>query len=127
MNELGNQIGLGIIVAYLLQGLKHSSWFPFLDDANTRRYKVVFGGIAAFAATIGIHYAFDYNATGNGVLTIVLPTWTEFGHAITDFAKQWAFQQGAYDSMVNRQMTVTHQAPSSLPALDAQGHQMTGP
>src|SRR5262245_20842869 len=116
MNELGNQVGLGIIIAYLLQGLKQSAWFPFLNEHNTKRYKVALGGVAAFLATIGIHYAFDYNATGNGVVTIVLPTGAEFGHAIVDFAKQWAFQQGAYDSMVNKQITVTHAPPSSLPA-----------
>lgn len=114
--ELGNQVGLAIIVAYLLQGLKHASWFGVLSEDSTRHAKVIVGGIAAFAATIGIHYAFDYNTTGNGVLTIILPTLSQFLHATGDFAKQWAFQQGAYDSMVNKQVTVTHIAtiPSTL-------------
>lgn len=129
--ELGNQFGLAIIVAYLLEALKHLRGFPLLTEAHTRRYKTILGGLAAFCVTVGIHYAFDYNATGHGVLTIVLPTWAEAGHAVLDFAKQWAFQQGAYDSMVRskdaEKILVHHVAPSSLPQVDISGRPMPEP
>lgn len=127
--ELGNQFGSAIIVAYFLEALKHSRFFPLLSDENTKRYKMIAGGIAAFLVTVGIHYTFDYNPTGNGVLTITLPTLEQFGHAIFDFAKQWAFQQGAYDSMVKTTapVVVKHELPSSLPKTDTQGNVLAGP
>ena|SRR5215510_5914539 len=100
MNELGNQFGAGIIVSYALEVLKNSNKFRFLNQADSSKYKKIIGAIAALITTVGIHYAFDYNETGNGVITIVLPTQMEFYHAVVDFCKQWAFQQFAYDVAV---------------------------
>ena len=100
--ELGNQFGLGVILAYALEGLKGSRWFPLLTPESTKRYKIACGGIMAFLATVGIHYTFDYNAEGHGVVMLMLPTVSEAGHALVDFAKQWAFQQAAYDGVVVR-------------------------
>lgn len=131
--ELGNQFGSAIIVAYLLEALKRSPLFPLLSEENTRRYKIVMGGIAAFCVTVGIHYAFDYNATGHGVLMITLPTWPELSHALFDFAKQWAFQQGAYDSMVKSggasPSAGSGTGGTTAPAAgaDVSGHAITGP
>jgi|SRR5689334_22826225 len=100
MNELGNQLASGMIVSYFLEILKNSNKFHFLNQEDSGKYKKLIGALAALVTTVGIHYAFDYNETGNGVLTIVLPTAPEFLHAIVDFGKQWAFQQFAYDVAV---------------------------
>lgn len=100
MNELGNQFGAGIIVAYALELLKKSDKFHFLNSADSGKYKGIIGAIAALITTIGIHYAFDYDASGHGILMIVIPTGSEALHSLVDFAKQWAFQQFSYDVAV---------------------------
>lgn len=100
MNELGNQAASAIAISYALEYLKHNPYFPLLRELDTVKWKKFIGFCAAFATTIGIHYAFDYNATGNGVITIVLPTYIELLHDVADLLKQWAFQQAAYDGFV---------------------------
>lgn len=100
MNELGNQFGAGIIVAYALELLKKSNKFHFLNSEDSAKYKGFIGAIAALITTVGIHYTFDYDATGHGILTFMLPTVPEVLHSLVDFAKQWAFQQFSYDVAV---------------------------
>ena len=100
MNELGNQAGTAIMVAYLVQWLKTSGWFGFLTPASETRIKVAFGALAAFVTTVGIHYAFDVDLTGHSVFTLTIPTGAELFHSASDFGKQWAFQQFAYKTGV---------------------------
>jgi hypothetical protein len=98
--ELANQLGSGIIASYFIECLKNAKWFTILEHFDTPAFKKFVGFVSALITTIGIHYAFDYNETGHGVLTVILPTGPEFFHMITDLAKQWAFQQFAYDVAV---------------------------
>ena len=100
MNELGNQAGTAIMVAYVLEWVKRSGWFPFLSATSSERLKVMAGALAAFATTVGIHYAFDVDLTGHSVFTLTIPTGAELFHSASDFGKQWAFQQFAYKTGV---------------------------
>lgn len=125
MNELGNQFGSAIIVSYLLEYLKNSSWFPLLSQLSNPRIKTIIGALAAFVTTIGIHYAFDYHPDSNSTITIIIPSIPELLHSIMDFAKQWAMQQFTYDTAVkdyDSNVVMTYRAPK----VDISGHQLSG-
>jgi hypothetical protein len=96
MNELGNQFGSGIVIAYFVEYLKNASWFPWLKNEDSEFYKKTFGAVFALFTSIGITYSFDYDPNSGGHIVFGLPNL----HVLLDFAKQWAFQQFAYDTAV---------------------------
>lgn len=98
--ELANQFGAGIIVAYLLQFLKNSDKFRFLNTQDSSKWKAFIGFIAAFLTTVGIHYTFDYNVNEGGQLLINIPSLSDMLQGMWDMSKQWAFQQASYDGFV---------------------------
>lgn len=100
--ELANQFGAGIIVAYLIEYLKKSNKFHFLNEEHSARYKSIIGFIAALLTTVGIHYTFDYDISSGGIVTLLIPGVGEIFHSLWDFAKQWAFQQASYDGFVRK-------------------------
>lgn len=128
MDELGNQLGAAVVVSAFLEALKKSNHFRFLNMNDSPRWKAFISFLAAFATTVGIHYTFDYNPSAGGVLTIAIPTVPILMHSSWDLAKQWAFQHFVYTAGIkDKTVNLQHVVPPSIPVLDAQGHQITGP
>lgn len=96
MDELGNQLGAAVVVSTLLEALKRSDKFRFLNSEDSGKWKAFIGFVTAFLTTIGIHYTFDYNPMVGGKVTFEIPAAMVVFHSTWDFAKQWAFQQFVY-------------------------------
>ena len=96
MDEMQSQIGLGLLVVFVLQWLKGQKWFPFVSFDSQRINRII-GIVVAAAASWGIVGTFDY---GTGTLNITGLTpdhlWSWAQHA----GYQWLIQQAAYRGIV---------------------------
>ena len=92
MNEnlIGQQIPTSIITAYMIEWLKHQTWFPFAK-VNELWLNRVMSGIAALVTAGAIHYTFapngDFAFNGNLYTTI---------HALWAATQQYALQHVVY-------------------------------
>lgn len=88
MDELQSQLTLALLVPFILQWLKRSSWFPVLT-METSKLNAIVASIIAVAGGVGI--AFTYNAQ-SGVLTVTGLTlasiWNALQHSILQFMMQ---------------------------------------
>lgn len=126
------QVHTGAVIVYLLQKIKTSKYFPWINAQSSRLNRWV-AIIASAAAALGIHASFNHQA---GVLTITGLTVA----SIAQFAGKWlqgfiyqeliyqatikqngtsvAFTQGGYSGTVNPTTTGTSagmtQGPSQL-------------
>lgn len=93
-----SQLAGAALLAYLLQWIKTSRLIPWVG-AHTKGINYALTAALSLAATIGIHYQYD---AANGVLTIGgLHAATILG-GLWEWAKQWAFQQGAADMIFTK-------------------------
>ena len=90
---LGSQLAGAVLLAYLLQWVKASNWFPWISEHTKMLNRAITGALSLVAA-VGIHYTFD---SASGVLTIGGLHASSVGHGLLEWAKQWAFQQGTAD------------------------------
>lgn len=127
MDELGNQLGAAVVVSTLLEALKKSDKFHFLNMADSSRWKAFIAFLAAVLTTVGIHYTFDYNPMVGGRVTFEIPAVMVIVHSVWDFAKQWAFQHFVYIAGIKEKTTVAVVTAIPPSLVDAQGHAMTGP
>jgi hypothetical protein len=112
MNEtaLGHQIGIAAGVVWLLEFLKRSNWFPWLNQNSALVNRIVSIAVALIAA-IGV----TMNITGNlqlgGSITIAFPSLSAMLDAGSHFLAQLALQEGFYQQIVKRS------SPSSVPEV----------
>lgn len=84
-------LGLAVVIPFLLQAMKNSTWFPWVSR-QTSRINFVVGVIAASAATFGIHATWDASTGGSITLPSLMGLWQAF--------VQWTAQQTAYKGLV---------------------------
>lgn len=93
-----SQLAGAALLAYLLQWIKASRFVPWVSD-HTKGINYALTGLLSLAATIGIHYQFDATT---GVLTIGGLHTSTILAGLWEWAKQWAFQQGAADMIFTK-------------------------
>lgn len=93
-----SQLASGALLAYLLQWVKQSKFIPWVSE-HTKGINYALTGILSLMAAVGIHYQFD---AASGVLTIGGLHATAIAHGLWEWAKQWAFQQGAADMIFTK-------------------------
>lgn len=92
LTTMGSAIG----AAYLIELLKRSRQFPWLD-AYSEGLNRLTGIAAAGAVSVGIHYEWDVERHG---VFIYLPTAAQCAHIGWNWFVQWALQQYAYKTGV---------------------------
>jgi len=97
MELFADQITFGLIVAFVLESLKKSKFFPLLSPEHTVTYKRFVAFVAALITTVGVHYTFDPEAR---TITIALPTIGQTFHGLYELTKQLVFQQAAYQGLI---------------------------
>jgi hypothetical protein len=100
---LGDQIGMSLVVVWILEKLKKASWMPWLTqhtDVWNRVLSVFLGSIAA----AGIVWSYD--PTG-GVLTVKGLTLINGLTFLWIVAKQSIFQEAIYKGLVKPNETAT--------------------
>lgn len=89
-NLIGQQIPTAIIVAHVIEWLKHQDWFPFVK-ADAPWLNRVLSAIAALLMAGVIHYTFspngDFTLNGNAYV---------MGHALWAATQQYALQHAYY-------------------------------
>lgn len=93
MDSALSQLTLSAIVVWLLEQLKASSWFPFLNGSSPERVKRLFGAGIATLAAVGITYQYDPTA---GVLVVSGLTLASVGHFIWVWLQNFVSQQLIY-------------------------------
>lgn len=91
--DLSNQVALSSVVVWLLQWAKKSALVPVFSEDTARRIQIAVGALAALVATLGIGYAFDYEA---GTLTITGLSTATIVPALIDSGKAFIYQQLIY-------------------------------
>jgi hypothetical protein len=81
---------IGVAFTYLLQFLKNSPYFPWLN-AGTETLNKWLSALAATVATVGIHWTY-----ASDTLTITGLSAASLWHLVTNIVFQFATQHGAY-------------------------------
>lgn len=93
-----SQLAGAALLAYLLQWVKRTRLIPWVSD-HTKGVNYALTGVMSLLATLGIHYQFDATS---GVLTVGGLHATTIAAGAWEWAKQWAFQQGAADMIFTK-------------------------
>ena len=103
MNEtaLGHQIGIAAGVVWLLEWLKRSNWFPWLNQNSVLVNRVV-SIVVALIAAIGVTMSITGNLQLGGSLTITFPSLPTMLDAGSHFLTQLVLQEGLYQQVVRR-------------------------
>lgn len=117
-----SQLAGAALLAYLLQWIKHSRLVPWVGE-HTKGINYALTGLMSLVATIGIHYNFD---ASTGVLTIGGLHASTILSGLIEWAKQWAFQQGAADMIFTKSIAkeaapIVHEAVVAAPVLTGTG------
>lgn len=115
-NILSTQITYAGIVVYLMQRIKDSPKFPWLQAGQkyiTRTVSIV----VAFFGHAGISYVWDpsIDAGGNRHLSLAIPTFTAGTLLIWHWLGQFVMQEFAYQATINK-VSVTTNAAGAIPA-----------
>lgn len=95
---LGSQLALAALLAYLLKWAQKSNVVPYITE-HTRGINRAATAVLSLIAAIGISYNFDSVA---GTLTITGLHASALLAGLWEWAKQWAFQQGASDMIFTK-------------------------
>jgi hypothetical protein len=101
----GDQAIWALMVSFVIQWLKKSSWFQWITPQSSARLQTQFGFLAAFLTTAGIHFAVSGNILEGGGASITVTGISL--NAVKDVAWQWAAQQGWYRMLVKEPKDVT--------------------
>lgn len=94
-----SQILLGVLVAYILQALKHASWFPVLTEQSAKLWKVTLSGFVAIVSSLGLGYSYDQVA---GTVLITGVSIASLWNALTSFGVSFVAQHSAYEVLINK-------------------------
>jgi hypothetical protein len=103
MNEtaLGHQIGIAAAVVWVLEFLKRSNWFPWLNQNSATINRVVSIAVALIAA-VGVTMNISGNLDLGGTITISFPSLPAMLDAGSHFLSQIALQEGFYQQIVKK-------------------------
>lgn len=87
-----------LMVSFMLQYLKKSSWFVWLTPQTEKRVQAQIGFIAAFLTAAGIHFAVTGSVLDGGGASITITGLSI--NAFKDVAWQWTAQQAWYQAVV---------------------------
>ena len=92
-----NMMGAAAVIPYLIEGVKKSSWFPWLTT-ETERLNRLLGIAVALAVTAGLTYTWEPTTR---TLTMQIPTLWQAGQTFWHAAVQWGLQQYVYKTSVS--------------------------
>lgn len=102
-----DQVTVGAVVAFVLEYLKKTPWFPWLSEDTSKRAKVVISSAVALATSLGI------DASWHGwTLTV---DFTAVPAHLYAWMQAWAVQHGTYHAIVKSE-TVTIAGTPETPA-----------
>lgn len=87
-----SQVTLSAVVVVIIQWLKNSPWFPWLN-AQSEKAKHVAAVLGALLTAVGVHYTYDASI---GTLTITGLTLAGVGHGAWHVLQSYAFQETLY-------------------------------
>lgn len=87
-----------LLASFLIQYLKKSRWFGFINEQSPQRLKATFGLIVALLTAAGVHLAVSGSLWSDGGATVTV-TGLSF-NVFKDAAWQWGAQQGWYNAVV---------------------------
>ena len=100
-SDLSAHVTMGAVIVYLIEYLKRSHWFPWLDSYTVNLNKAVSAILAAIAA-FGIGWVIQSPVEGTYVITLTGLTWTSVGLASWEFLKQYITQQMIFDMAIKK-------------------------
>jgi hypothetical protein len=120
------QVTLSAMVAYAIEFMKRSKYFPWLTKEKTALLRVL-SGVGSSLAAVGIGTASKWNA-GDHTWTIAisglcLSCIIHSGYAL---ARSWLFTQMIYDGVISKKsigdpLPVAAVPAPAMPAINAQG------
>jgi hypothetical protein len=96
---LSDQVGISVLVVFVLQWLKNARWFPWVAEHTTTLNRVI-AFVIAVLTSIGFQFALVGNWQMGGTLTIQLPSAGAIFSVITHSLAQAGIQEGFYQSVV---------------------------
>lgn len=91
------------LVVWLIQALKATKYFPWLQDEGQVVLKRAFSFFGAFATNTGIAYTWHTVPSGGShVLTLTIPPLAVMAVALWRFAGQFILQEGWYQLVYNK-------------------------
>lgn len=96
---LVHQAGIGTIAVYLIQWLKKSNWFPWLNAQSGTITR--WAGLAvAFLTSVGIQHTFTGDSTNGWHVSLVIPSLSVLASTFVHAAGQFSGQQVLYHTAV---------------------------
>lgn len=96
INEVVSQVIISGLIAYSIEFMKRTPFFPWLRVEQKKLQRWISAG-AALVAAAGIHYQYD---SIHGALMITGLTIAGIRHGLWEFAKQFVLQQMVYDGII---------------------------
>ena len=93
LEQGGVQVLIGIVATFLLQWLKHQTWFPLLNTWSEKWWKITVSAIVAFCSALGVSFVFN---PVMGTLLVTGLTWATISHGVWAFVLSFATQHLAY-------------------------------
>src|SRR5215468_9891679 len=91
----GHQTGFAFVTVYLINILKDSKWFPWLNTEADKINRMV-SVVVALLTAAGVKIAMDGNIWSGGVLTIHFPSAWDLVDTLMHFATQFGLQEMIY-------------------------------
>lgn len=124
MDNLGQQIPLGLVLVFIQNWLKQQTWFPWLNYQSAKMNHL-FAIITSGLATFGLHASHTGTFTSGGSILITWPAGTVILAGVWHWVSQYAISKGLYTGLqaqlnppANQQPTPVVLMPGSR-ALDA--------
>ena len=112
--ELPSQIGLAAAASYLIEALKNSAKFGWINQ-HTAGINRAFAIVTSFLAAVGVHYTWTHGTeSGTYIITLTGMTLASIGHYAWAWFTQFAIQQGYFKAVVKQPDTVVTKSPEGL-------------
>src|SRR3990167_3838847 len=108
MDPVAQQVFVGAFMAYVLQWLKKSSWFPILTEKASRYVKVAFSFLVALGTAFAVDVNYDAVA---GVLTLPGLTWLNMWNGLLAFGLSFLTQHATYETVIRAGAPVNKVTP----------------
>lgn len=126
-NVLSTQVTAAAMTVWVIQKLKDSSWFPYLQHGQKVVTRTASAVVSAFVS-IGIGYTWNKNADGSHVLILAIPTLPILALGAWHWAQQFVYNEIIYQSTVNKlSVTTTPNGKVSEPLVTSAGQVVVPP
>lgn len=124
MDNLGQQIPIGLVLVFFQNWIKQQSWFPWVNYQSAKMNNI-FAIVVSGLATLGLHISHTGTFTDGGTVLLTFPAYTVILQGLWHWAQQYALSKGLYTGLSKQLNPPTAQQPT--PVVQVNGLDKSGP